>query len=85
MSLPPLPPKSFYPNLEDVERATLLELCRWYRFLPSPGARAIGRTEEEFYAALAADKPVQDRIIQRMQEMGGMTPAISKAIGWDPQ
>jgi hypothetical protein len=69
-----------YPTLEEVERADRLELCRWYRFLPSPGSKAVGRSE--FYDILHKEKPVMDRIVERMNKVGGFTPEISKAIGW---
>lgn len=57
-----------YPTMEEVERADRLQLARWYRFLPSPQGR--GRIK------------IIDRICERFEELGGMTPEISKAIGW---
>lgn len=58
-----------FPSLASVERATRYELCFWHRFLPS------APTEEL--------QNIQKRIYDRWREMGGFTPEISKAIGWD--
>ena len=71
-----------YPTIEQVNAATHFELCGWYRFLPSPGASAINKGRPAFDVALAEQKVVLDRIVERMKEMGGMTPAISKQLGW---
>jgi hypothetical protein len=71
-----------YPSMESVESADQLQLCRWYRFLPSPGADAIGGGDREvFNKLLSEEKPVMDRICERVKDGGGFTPAISKAIG----
>lgn len=58
-----------FPSLADVERATRYQLCEWHRFLPSAD------TEKTIQ--------VQARIYDRWRELGGFTPEISKAIGWD--
>jgi hypothetical protein len=55
--------------MEEVEKADREQLCRWYRFLPSPG-----------WWPIRID--VLKRIIERHKEMGGFTPEISKKIGW---
>jgi len=77
-----------YPTIEAVNAADRNQICAWYRFLPSPGISALnrvgeGRPYDEFEAALAAEKIIMDRICERFAELGGMTPAISKAVGWD--
>ena len=61
-----------YPTLKEIDAADRLQLGRWYRFLPM------------------AETPDQVRIIDRlyerfMNEMGGFTPEISKAIGWEDE
>jgi len=57
------------PTMEEVEQASRKQLCRWYRFLPSPG------TDDEV--------EVMNRIAERFNEFGGFTPEISKEVGWD--
>ena len=58
-----------FPTMDEVEAADHEQLCRWYRFLPA------GVTPEE--------PPIMNRLVERFHEFGGMTPAISKALGWD--
>ena len=69
-----------YPKMEEVERANHLELCRWYRFLPSPGSSAVAR--DDFDVVMEAEIKVMDRLIQRVKDFGGFTPEISKQLGW---
>ena len=57
-----------FPTMDQVEKASLEELAKWYRFLPS------GDTNEQQH--------VQDRIAERFKELGGMTPELSKKIGF---
>jgi len=57
-----------YPTLEEVEAANHEQLARWYRFLSAPG----NLDESEVIA----------RIVARFAGCGGMTPEISKKIGW---
>lgn len=71
-----------YPSLDEVEAADLRQLCKWYRFLPNPGTGGIGSTE--FNAVLETESAIMNRIAERWYEAGGFTPAISKAIGWEP-
>ena len=47
------------------------ELARLHRFSP-PGHPVFNRDNDELYAHFEA----------RFQSFGGMTPAVSKAIGW---
>jgi hypothetical protein len=58
-----------YPTLEAVERAERMQLCRWWRFLRSP--------ESDY------EIKVNKRLAERFHEVGGFTPEISKALGWD--
>lgn len=57
-----------FPTLDQVEQASREQLARWYRFLPS----AIHPEKQQ----------VQARIFERFHALGGMTPEISKRIGW---
>jgi hypothetical protein len=56
------------PTMKQVEGASKEQLARWYRFLPS------GDTTEQ--------QQIQDRIAERFKELGGMTPELSKKIGF---
>jgi hypothetical protein len=56
-----------FPTIEEVEKADREQLARWYRFLPS------GDTP--------ADQKIVNRIAERFEKLGGMTPALSKKIG----
>lgn len=69
-----------YPTLEEVEQANREQICRWWRFLKSPGQEAIG--QPNFEQVLEQQKRIMDRIAERFQELGGFTPEISKRIGW---
>ena len=71
-----------YPTTEQVESADHVQLASWYRFLPSPGARAMSQGMTAFNAALTEDRLVLDRIVERFNALGGMTPKISKHIGF---
>lgn len=69
-----------YPTLEQVEKASHLELCRWYRFLPSPGEFAIGK--DNFSEVMEQEAKVMGRVVDRVKDFGGFTPEISKTLGW---
>ena len=56
-----------FPTIEAVEAASREQLARWYRFLPSSGT--------------VAQQKIMDRIVERFNELGGMTPEISRKIG----
>jgi hypothetical protein len=57
-----------FPTMEQVEKANHEQLGKWYRFLKT------GDTPEQ--------KKIMDRIEARFKKFGGMTPKISKAIGY---
>ena len=69
-----------YPSIVEVEAADHIQLCRWWRFLKSPGGRAIGK--DDFNEVLEAEAAIVERIKTRLAEFGGFTPEISKQIGW---
>ena len=57
-----------YPTIEEVKNADRVQICRWYRFLPSP---------------INVDQIIiLNHIVERFKTMGGFTPQISKMIGW---
>jgi len=62
------PSRPDFPTNEQVEKASYEQLARWYRFLPS------GNTPEQ--------KKIMDKIAKRFKASGGMTPEISKRIGF---
>lgn len=69
-----------YPTIPEVENASIRQLCQWYRFLPSPGTRSIGKTC--FDIALETESDILGKIMKRMEQLGGITTKISKEIGW---
>jgi len=71
-----------YPTIKEVNEADRYQICKWWRFLPSPGFRAVDKSSAEFTKVMDAEKPIMDRIAERFKEMGGFTPEISKAMGW---
>lgn len=58
---------SKYPNLSQVLTADRQTICGWYRHLPSPEG--------------GEQQAIMQAVYERFHAMGGMTPAISKAIG----
>lgn len=69
-----------YPTMEEVEHAGRYTLARWNRFLPSPGQAAIGKSN--FDEICGVEAKIMNRILERFREAGGMTPEISKSLGW---
>jgi len=59
------------PTIEEIEAADREQICRWWRFLPTPTCP----NDEESFKRL-------NRIVERFKEVGGFTPEISKHIGW---
>jgi hypothetical protein len=71
-----------YPTIKEVNAADRYQICKWWRFLPSPGRSAVDKSSAEFTKVMEAEAPIMDRIAERFKEMGGFTPEISKAMGW---
>jgi hypothetical protein len=69
-----------YPTIDEVRSADRYQICKWYRFLPSPGTSAIGR--DDFHVVLAKELEVMKLLTYRMKELGGFTPEISKELGF---
>lgn len=59
-----------YPTLEDIKAADHLQIAKWYRKLP------IASNPEEVFKI----KEIHNLLFKKF---GGMTPEISKSIGWD--
>jgi len=58
-----------YPTINEVKAASRYTICRWYRFLPP------AETEDQVQ--------VENLISERLKELGGFTPEISKSLGWN--
>lgn len=72
-----------YPTLEEVEAADRYQICKWWRFLPSPGTGAINKNHDTFRNAMRDEGIIMNRIAERFKEVGGFTPEISKSMGWE--
>jgi hypothetical protein len=59
-----------FPTMEQVENADREQIATWYRFL----------SESE----IPYQQNIKDRIVDRFKNMGGMTPGLSKKIGFTP-
>jgi hypothetical protein len=57
-----------FPTIEQIEKADREQLACWYRFLQS------GDTPDQ--------RKIQRRLAERFQKMDGMTPELSKKIGF---
>jgi len=55
---------------EDVDKMSRLEMARLWRFAPSG------------HPLMDSTNPLSDRFMARFKELGGFSPAISKALGW---
>lgn len=69
-----------YPTREQVEVASLFDLCRWWRFQGGPGLGRIGH--DDFQETMERESILMVRIGERIKELGGWTPDISKRLGW---
>ncbi len=68
-----------HPTHEEVAAADHEQICRWWRFLPSPGVVML---TDDPAAELEAQLRIALRIAERYDAFGGMTPETSKKIGW---
>jgi len=57
-----------YPTPDEINKADRTQICRWYRFLPSPNS------DEKILT--------MTHIVKRFNDFGGFTPEISKHIGF---
>ena len=58
---------SQFPTTAEIEKADVEQLAKWYRFL-------LPETPEQ--------NKLMDRICEKLKKAGGMTPALSKKIGY---
>lgn len=79
-----------YPTMEDVEKANHEQICRWYRFLDSPGSCFNNLSNDEFREYEEEIKKFTDiqvnimnRISEKFKEGGGFNSELSKKIGWN--
>ncbi len=71
-----------YPTIRQVEEAGQLQLCRWQRFLEPPGQSAVNESGDAFERIFKLERTILERIVEKVKEGGGLTPEISKKIGW---
>ena len=73
-----------YPTIEQVNAADHYQICSWWRFLGSPGLKAIneGKNRDECEKIRIEENAAMNRIGERLKEFGGFTPEISKSLGW---
>ncbi len=57
---------------KNIDAMSQLELARLRRFAPSG------------HPVFRGNEPLYEYFEKRFQELGGMTPAISKTLGWKP-
>jgi hypothetical protein len=69
-----------YPTIDEVMNADRYQICKWYRYLQSPGISAIGKPD--FEIILNEEEKVMQLICKRFKKLGGFTPEISKSIGF---
>jgi len=70
-----------YSTMREVEAASHRQLAHWYRFLGSAGRDAVGKPD--FEDLLQAQLKIQERLLERFDEIGGWSPVLSKQMGWD--
>ncbi len=63
-----------FPTVDEVAKASRLEICRWYRSLPPVESGDDDADSKEV---------VIGYVVTRFYEMGGMTAETSKKIGWE--
>lgn len=71
-----------YPTIEEVENASHEQICRWWRFLPSPRHLAVNKSNDVFNEILLDEFKIQSLIGEKLKNYGGFTPELSKKIGW---
>jgi len=67
-----------YPSAEEIESGDRIQIARWYRFLPTPGANHL--SDPNFLEKCLEETKLMERINTRFEDFGGMSPELSKAI-----
>jgi len=70
-----------YPTIDEVYRANKIQLAKWVRFLPSPGKSAVGK--DNFEKVMKEEGKILRLIMKLFEAQGGMSPNLSKTIGWN--
>lgn len=67
-----------YPKtIEEIRNADKITVCRWHRFATTDGMLSI--CNDDLDKAIA----MNNELYNRVHELGGFTPEISKQIGWE--
>ena len=77
----PTPKLYPYPNtLQEVEAADHVQICTWWRFLPSPSGHPHSPGDPDYLTTEYTQRILMGRIVDRFNALGGFTPEISKKI-----
>ena len=71
-----------YPTIEEVNNASRIQICTWYRHLQTPGDNLTYSDTEEYKNKVSDQRHVMDLICVKFKEVDGFTPEISKSVGW---
>jgi len=69
-----------YPTPKQIQEADRIQVARWWRYLPTPGANHT--SNPNFIMLTQYESELMNMINKRFEEFGGMTPELSKIIGW---
>jgi hypothetical protein len=67
-----------YPSLQEIEKAELLQLARWSRFLPEPGSNHVGSPDHWEMSDL--EDRIRQEINKRLYKLGGITVEIEHML-----
>ncbi|HRF80147.1 MAG TPA: hypothetical protein PL070_08670 [Flavobacteriales bacterium] len=72
--------------MQEVDAAEKVQLARWHRFLPSPGAGPVlvdgsSETGEQWQERVDREFAVLARITARLTDAGGWDAQLSKEVG----
>ena len=70
-----------YPkDKKEIDNSSHYQLAKWYRFLPSPGQKSVGKPK--FKEDMEKEADLLEYIIHKFNKKGRFTPELSKQIGW---
>lgn len=67
-----------YPSPQEIEKAELLQLARWSRFLPEPGSEHVGSPDH--WEMSDFEDRLRQHINKRLYELGGITSEIEHKL-----